>query len=88
MATQNVWTYTLKANTLTIDDTFGLTAISILCTDGSIKILGKETAGSVSSSNITLKSGQSVTIGTLSSLNSLLISIDANGGTCNLIGIK
>jgi hypothetical protein len=88
MATQNVWTYSLKFNTLTIDDTFNLTAISMMCAKGSVEIIGLDTAGGLPSSPVVLSEGQTLTISTLGSLNSLQIDIDASGGTCNIIGIK
>jgi len=88
MATQNVWTYTLSLDTLTIDDTFNLTAISIMCVDGKIILNGLDTAGGLPSSPVLLSIGQTLTISTLGSLNSLQINIDASSGSCNIMGIK
>jgi hypothetical protein len=88
MATQNVWTYQLEQATMQIDDTFNLTAISMMCAKGYVEIIGLDTAGGLPSSTVRLSEGQTLTISTLGSLNSLQINIDANNGICNIIGIK
>jgi hypothetical protein len=88
MATQNVWTYSVAYSNFVIDETFGLTAISILCTENSVNVSGLDTAGGYASSFIRLTTGQTCTISTLGSLNSLQIVIDATGGVCNIMGIK
>jgi hypothetical protein len=88
MATQNVWTYQLIFDTMQIDDTFNLTAISMMCAKGIVEIIGLDTAGGLPSSPVSLSEGQTLTLSTLGSLNSLQINIDASGGNCKIIGIK
>jgi hypothetical protein len=57
-----IWTYRLDTNVLEITSDFGFTTISILAVDSSVIIEGSKTANGVSSGQITLQSGQSITI--------------------------
>ena len=57
-----IWTYRLDTNVLEITSDFGFTTISILAVDDSVIIEGSKTANGVSSGQITLQSGQSITI--------------------------
>jgi hypothetical protein len=86
MAIENFWTQSLKSEFLSIDNTFGLTAISISCTDGIIRILGKDTVGGIASTPIFLSVNQTVTFSTSGSNNLLQLDIDAIRGVCNIIG--
>jgi hypothetical protein len=57
-----IWTYRLDTSDLEITSDFGFTTISILAVDDSVIIAGNKTANGVISGQITLQSGQSITI--------------------------
>lgn len=57
-----IWTYRLDTDVLEITSDFGFTTISILAVDDAVIIEGSKTANGVSSGQITLQSGQSITI--------------------------
>lgn len=59
-----IWTYRLDTSVLEITSDFGFTTISILAVDDSVIIEGSKNANGVSSGQITLQSGQSITINT------------------------
>ena len=82
----NIWTYTLTSDSLYIDDTFGFTVISVLCTTGSVDVTGSLTRGGLASTPITLTQGQGMVISGGSD-STLIISgttIDASSGTAIL----
>jgi hypothetical protein len=84
----NIWTYTLTSNSIFIDDTFGFTIISVLCTTGSVSITGSLTRGGFASTPIILLQGQGITIsgGSVSTIIISDITIDATSGTAILQG--
>ena len=84
----NIWTYELSSDSIYIDDSFGFTVISVLCTTGSVSILGSLTRGGLASAPITLTQGQGITISGGSD-STIIISgttIDATSGTAILGG--
>lgn len=58
----NSWTQALNNGTLTIDQNYGFSIISILATTGTCTITGSLIANGVASTPITLAEGQAVTI--------------------------
>ena len=87
MSTQKTWTKTLDATSLVITSAYGFVALSILCTSGTITILGDMTGRVTAPDAITLSSGQGVTIGGGDSSSLILegITIDASAGIAALI---
>ena len=59
-----IWTYRLDTSVLEITPDFGFTTISIIAVDDAVTIQGSKTANGVSSNQITLQIGQSITINT------------------------
>ena len=86
MAVENIWTYYLNSQSLAIDGSFGLTAISISCISGTILVVGYDTVGGLSSQPCQLSANQTLTFSTSGSINVLQLSIDATAGECNIIG--
>jgi hypothetical protein len=68
---KKIWTQTLTASTITIDQTYGLTEVSLLLISGTGSVTGTGFAGSISSSPISLPVGVGFNIGSGSS-NALL----------------
>lgn len=88
MITQNLWTYTLSNNTLVIDSTFGLTAISLVLNSGTGTILGGASLNNgLASTQIALVVGQPLTITSSSgtSLNNLTLTTT---GDVSIIGFQ
>lgn len=84
---QKIWTYELIDNTLTIDETFGLTIVSMVLTNGAATVLGSYQANGLPPAPIPLVVGQPITIS--SDGNNLLDNfvIDASsGGNVSFIG--
>lgn len=86
MAVENIWTYYLSSDRLTIDQSFGLTAISISCILGDVLITGFDVVAGIPSTPIYLAENQTVTVSAFSGINILQLDIDATGGECNIIG--
>jgi hypothetical protein len=84
--TSRSWTYTLSADDLVIDSTFGFVVISILCKTGTVTVLGNTPAGGIQPSEITLSEGQILTINSGSASLISGITIDASLGAANIIG--
>ena len=86
--TQKFWTKTLVANSLTIDETFALTGLSIICVTGDVFVSGNLVAGGISSDAIKLVVGMPMTI--LSDGNTLIsgIDIDSIAGRTLLLGMQ
>jgi hypothetical protein len=84
----NIWTYTLSSDSLLIDDSFGFTIISVLCTAGTVTITGSLTRGGIASTPISLSQGQGITIsgGVDSTIIITGTTIDASSGTAILEG--
>jgi hypothetical protein len=84
--TQKIWTYELVNNTLTIDETFGLTIVSMVLTAGAATILGDYQANGLPPAPIPLVVGQPITIS--SDGNNLLGTtvIDAAAGVVSFMG--
>lgn len=82
---KKLWTNTLTASSITIDQTYGLTEISILLLNGTGTILGSGLAGSIVSAPVTLVVGIGVNLGTGSSalLDGLTITTT---GTIAIVG--
>jgi hypothetical protein len=84
--TQQFWTHGLSASTLVIDETFGLTGLSIICISGDVFVRGKLVAGGIISDPIALVVGMPLTV--LSEGNTLIsgIDIDSSAGKTLLLG--
>jgi hypothetical protein len=83
---QKIWTYELVNNSITIDETFGLTIVSIVLTAGAATVLGSYQANGLPPAPIPLVVGQPITIS--SDGNNLLDNfvVDATLGTVSLMG--
>jgi len=91
MANQKIWTYTINGDgSLTIDSSFGLTALSISVIQGTARITGNDVAGGIASQPIDLLLNQIVTITNYSGINIIDgITIDTDDPSIvNLIGFK
>lgn len=86
MAVENIWTYFLSSAQLTIDQSFGLTAISISCISGDVLITGFDNVAGIASTPIYLTANQTITVSAFSGINVLQLDIDATAGECNIIG--
>ena len=89
MAVQSrVWTYQLSSSTLTIDDSYGFTVVSLLVTSGTVIIPGGLTSGGDPSTGMSLVLGQGVTFSSGNNNNIILtdINIDASAGTVVITG--
>jgi hypothetical protein len=75
MIVTKTWTYNLVNNTLIIDETFGLTNLSILLTSGTGSVTGSLTIGQPL--NISSGSSSQIILGTLTV---------TTGGTIEIIG--
>jgi hypothetical protein len=86
--TQQFWTKSLVANSLTIDETFGLTGLSIVCVTGDVFVRGNLIAGGISYDPIKLVVGMPMNI--LSDSNTIIsgIDIDSNAGRTLLLGMQ
>lgn len=63
MITQKLWTYELNASNLIIDETFGLTALSIVLVSGTGTLLGNGSLNNgLTSTPINLSIGQAISI--------------------------
>lgn len=63
MLTQNLWTYELNNNTLIIDESYGLTALSIVLASGDGALLGGGVLNNgLGSASIKLSVGQPISI--------------------------
>lgn len=88
MITQKYWTYELSGSTLTIDSSYGLTALSVCLTAGTGYVNGNlSLQNALNSTNISLTIGQPINFSTINSIpiDSLEISTT---GTILLIGIQ
>jgi hypothetical protein len=86
MITQNLWTYELNNSTLAIDETFGLTALSIVLVSGTGTLLGNGGLNNgLVSTPIILAVGQPITIASPSGAVFQQLSI-ATTGVMNIIG--
>lgn len=61
---QEFWTYELSADTITITQDMGLTALSFVLVSGNGTYLGSAKAGSIVSTPIAMTQGQPITITT------------------------
>lgn len=59
---QQIWSYELNNDTITIDSSFGLTIISFVLTSGDGSFQGSLSASGIPSSPITLVVGETVTL--------------------------
>jgi hypothetical protein len=84
--TSRSWTYTLTADSLLIDNEFSFVVVSVLCTSGTVTILGGTPSGGIQPTPITLAEGQSVTIDSGSASIISDITIDATSGVAAIIG--
>lgn len=84
--TSRSWTHSLSSDNIVIDSDFGLTIISILCTSGTISIVGEVAANGVPSTPIILDEGKMLTIDSGSAALISGITIDASSGVANLVG--
>lgn len=67
---KKIWTQTLTASTLIIDETYGLTTVSLILISGTGSVTGSGFAGSISSTPISLSVGVGFNVG--SGSNALL----------------
>jgi hypothetical protein len=83
-----VWTYQLSSSTLTIDNTFGFTVVSLLVTNGTVLVTGGLRSGGIPSTGMTLVMGQGVSFSSGNNNNIILsdIYIDASAGTVVITG--
>lgn len=84
--TQRIWTYELSGGSLTIDETYGLCAISILLKSGTGTVSGNLTLeNGVTSAPINLEAGNPLTLGGLNgvSLDGIVIT---TSGVISIIG--
>lgn len=92
MANQKIWTYKLTNAVLVIDNSFNLTALSMVVTIGSAKVIGTDNCGGLPSTNIDLLLGIPLSVTTYNGINIIEnLTIDATvgeGGEVQLIGIK
>ena len=83
-----VWTYELSSASLTIDNTFDFTVVSILVTGWTVVVTGGLIAGGLPSTDMTLNEGQGVTFSSGNNNNIILsnITVDATGGIAVITG--
>jgi hypothetical protein len=88
MITQNLWTFQLSNATIVIDDSYGLTAISLVLLSGTGSLLGGASLnnGAVST-QIDLVVGQPLTIPSQSGANLNNLTITTTG-IVNIIGFQ
>jgi hypothetical protein len=82
---QNIFTYTLTGTTLTINESDGITAISLLLTAGAGSYQGTKRINGVVSNAISLVANQGVTITAEQSKYIDSLVIDASAGTIEII---
>ena len=82
---QNIFTYTLTGTTLTINETDGITAVSLLLTAGAGTYLGSKRIGGIISNPIALVVNQGVTITAEQTKYIDNLVIDGSGGTIEII---
>ena len=63
-ASSNVFTYVLTGSSFTISESDQVLELSVLCSVGTITIVGNATFQGLSSTNITLSVGQGLTLST------------------------
>jgi hypothetical protein len=85
---QKTWTKQLSSTSLTITQDYGFTAVSILCTSGTITVLGTLTGVPVAPDAFTLSAGQGVNIGGGDGSTLIIesITINAASGVAAIIG--
>jgi hypothetical protein len=87
MIVTKTWTYNLVNNTLIIDETFGLTNLSILLTSGTGSVTGSLASGGLPSQPLALTIGQPLNISSGSSSQIILGTLTVTtGGTIEIIG--
>ena len=85
MAAISFWTYQLINSTLLIDETFNLKNISIELVAGGGSFTGELTAGVLASAPMPLYLNKPVTLTSGGYNNISGITIDASGGTVNIV---
>ena len=88
MITQNLWTYELSNATIVIDNSYGLTAISLVLLSGTGTMLGGASLNNGAiSTQISLVVGQPLTIPSQSGANLNNLTITTTG-IVNIIGFQ
>lgn len=83
---QEFWTYQVNNTSITIDETFGLSMISVLLTSGSATVSGSMTVGGLPSANLALTTNVPITFGG-NDVNPIKgVTIDASSGNVYVIG--
>lgn len=87
MIVTKTWTYNLVNSTLIIDETFGLTNLSILLTSGTGSVTGSLASGGLQSQPLSLTVGQPLNISSGSSSQIILGALTiTTTGTIEIIG--
>jgi hypothetical protein len=82
---QKLFTYVLTANTLSIIESYGLTAIALKLTAGAGSYLGTKSIGTINSSAIPLVVNEAVTLSSEQSKYIDELLIDASAGVIEII---
>jgi len=82
---QKLFTYVLTANTLSIIESYGLTAIALKLTAGAGSYLGTKSIGAINSSAIPLVVNEPVTLSSEQSKYIDELLIDASAGVIEII---
>jgi hypothetical protein len=86
MGSLNVFTYTLSGSSLVVSASDNVVRISVLCSSGTITILGGSKFQGLNSSAVTLDAGQGITVTSPNvSLPLDAFTINASGGAVDLV---
>ena len=82
---ENIGTFTLSNQTVTIIREFSVSNISMLLVSGIVTVTGIMNLGAIASSPITLEAGTPLNLGSISNFPIDGLTIDASGGTVTII---
>lgn len=82
---ENIGTFTLSGQSVTIIRDFSVSNISMLLVSGTVTVTGVMSLGSITSSPITLVADKPLNLGSISNFPIDGLTIDASGGTVTII---